>query len=630
MAEQVFRSIATEGKRIPTWDVESILTRAVYRALNNTGSNQLVNAEQLTYPANVDKNRVTTDAQLQLRLIAEKLCTRVERRYEKRLLQQREKDRVDTDRKLADIRAEYAEQMEMRKRELDRARLRLEEQFAEKDRLLRHKIELQLSEKESALEITRKSLETRVAELAMNKEQLDRAKAEFQAKFASDVEVLNQEWAKIRGKQEELRSAFRNEFDVEQQSLVERSADLEKENAELKKKLGDSNAELYQIRSQLTKVPVLEDDLRAANERIRLEVLERQRLSRCSYEVERLRDENAFLKEELEQLKSFARESRSQNAQKAAPTANKEESYLVKISELKTIIRMMSEKINSLTSERNYLREMLRGSRRDLVTDQQGRARAPQTSGALRDFRSRTQIRETDSSEDTSISSSSGCASDLRNIKQRFSTLEDLAKSENYDDFCRSVQGKVDRYSSPKKTVGNEPEKSAARQGPIAALATEYRIKDSDAASTGLSPAIEPASDALMSKPAASDQTAEQRQVQTDSVAQNQPSTAPVDTFAERLRARNELKRTLKFAAIARGEGPAKEETVPSKTQSPAEAEDVMGKYLALITTKRREEEEQKQTSTPKPKEDPTVEFPVQVEDVVVDKPTNSGDEIDW
>lgn len=580
MAEQVFRSIATEGKRIPTWDVESILTRAVYRALNNTGSNQLVNAEQLTYPANVDKNRVTTDAQLQLRLIAEKLCTRVERRYEKRLLQQREKDRVDTDRKLADIRAEYAEQMEMRKRELDRARLRLEEQFAEKDRLLRHKIELQLSEKESALEITRKSLETRVAELAMNKEQLDRAKAEFQAKFASDVEVLNQEWAKIRGKQEELRSAFRNEFDVEQQSLVERSADLEKENAELKKKLGDSNAELYQIRSQLTKVPVLEDDLRAANERIRLEVLERQRLSRCSYEVERLRDENAFLKEELEQLKSFARESRSQNAQKAAPTANKEESYLVKISELKTIIRMMSEKINSLTSERNYLREMLRGSRRDLVTDQQGRARAPQTSGALRDFRSRTQIRETDSSEDTSISSSSGCASDLRNIKQRFSTLEDLAKtldstidcvaaartgndqfavspdlypSENYDDFCRSVQGKVDRYSSPKKTVGNEPEKSAARQGPIAALATEYRIKDSDAASTGLSPAIEPASDALMSKPAASDQTAEQRQVQTDSVAQNQPSTAPVDTFAERLRARNELKRTLKFAAIARG-----------------------------------------------------------------------------
>lgn len=126
-------------------------------------------------------------------------------------------------------------------------------------------------------------------------------------------------------------------------------------------------------------------------------------------------------------------------------------------------------------------------------------------------------------------------------------------QSENYDDFCRSVQGKVDRYSSPKKTVGNEPEKSAARQGPIAALATEYRIKDSDAASTGLSPAIEPASDALMSKPAASDQTAEQRQVQTDSVAQNQPSTAPVDTFAERLRARNELKRTLKFAAIARG-----------------------------------------------------------------------------
>lgn len=39
--------------------MESILTRAVYRALNNTGSNQLVNAEQLTYPANVDKVRLS-------------------------------------------------------------------------------------------------------------------------------------------------------------------------------------------------------------------------------------------------------------------------------------------------------------------------------------------------------------------------------------------------------------------------------------------------------------------------------------------------------------------------------------------------------------------------------------------
>ncbi|KAK6012148.1 hypothetical protein OSTOST_22707, partial [Ostertagia ostertagi] len=86
-------------------------------ALNDSGS-QLVNVEYTKFPTSIDKSRITSDAQLQLRLVAERLCTRVERRYEKRLLQQREKDRVDTDRKLADIRAEYAEQMEMRRREV--------------------------------------------------------------------------------------------------------------------------------------------------------------------------------------------------------------------------------------------------------------------------------------------------------------------------------------------------------------------------------------------------------------------------------------------------------------------------------------------------------------------------------
>ncbi|KAK6017920.1 hypothetical protein OSTOST_16550, partial [Ostertagia ostertagi] len=380
--------------------------------------------------------------------------------------------------------------MEMRRRELERQRERLEEQFAEKDRVLRHKIELQLSEKESALEITRKSLETRLAELAMNKEHLDRAKAEFQAKFTSDVELLNQEWAKLSGKQEELRSYYRQEFEAEQKGMKEKSEELEKVNAALKRSLSESSAEIYQMRSQLSRMTSLEDELKIMSERLRKEVEERHRLSRCSYEADRLRDENAYLKEELEELKSVVRESKAKSSSTPVVNASREEAFLVKINELKNIIRVMSDKIASISSERDYLRQLLRDTRKEISSDSIVRMRGTLTAGGSKELRPRHQfLRYTDSSEETSASSSSVGSSDLRNIKKRFSTLEDLAKtldttidcvaaarsahgrvlgspdflvSEGYDDFCRSLKQNVDRYSSPKKPMLKEEESKKA------------------------------------------------------------------------------------------------------------------------------------------------------------------------
>ncbi|VDL68492.1 unnamed protein product [Nippostrongylus brasiliensis] len=141
---------------------------------------------------------------------------------------------------------------------LEREKRRLEEQYAEKDRTLRDRMQMQLSEKESVLEIARKSLETRMAEIVANKEHLDRAKADFHAKFAADVDSLNQEWAKICAKKEELKSVFRLEFEAEQRDLKEKSAALEKENALLKKKLKDCTMGLDEMQSKLTKMANLE------------------------------------------------------------------------------------------------------------------------------------------------------------------------------------------------------------------------------------------------------------------------------------------------------------------------------------------------------------------------------------
>ncbi|VDM56482.1 unnamed protein product [Angiostrongylus costaricensis] len=148
----------------------------------------IFNLKDLAVEQSFAMSLTTVDPHHQLRLVAEKLCARVERRYEKRLLQQREQDRADIDLKLADIRAEYSEQYSRYSLQLEREKARLEEQFAQKDRALRLNFSgleafyfCIVKEKESALEITRRSLETRLTELMLSKEQLDRVKAEFHA-----------------------------------------------------------------------------------------------------------------------------------------------------------------------------------------------------------------------------------------------------------------------------------------------------------------------------------------------------------------------------------------------------------------------------------------------------------------
>ncbi|KAJ1365788.1 hypothetical protein KIN20_026225 [Parelaphostrongylus tenuis] len=424
MADRLFKSVAAEGKGITSWDVENILTKAVYRALNV--NNHFAHVLGQHAPVNVDKNLTSADPHHQLRLVAEKLCARVERRYEKRLLQQREQDRADIDRKLADIRAEYSEQMEMRRRDLERKRVRLEEQFAQKDRALRHKLELELSEKESALEITRKSLETRLTELTLSKEHLDRVKVEFQAKFAADVELLNREWERVSGRKEELRAFYRQEFENEQQELLERSIELEKENVNLKKKVVDYETELSKMRSQLAILGNLQEDLKIANERIRKEVAENYRLSRCNYEAGRLREENAHLKEDIEQLRSLTAVVNVGSPVKDVRKSS-EELQSTKINELKMIIKMMGDKVNSLTSERDYLRDVLRFSHKDIYRIA-SRVRKTDANRSSSNKISHQNFRN--STEDSSVSSTlSGCGSDLQKIRKRFSVLDELAKT---------------------------------------------------------------------------------------------------------------------------------------------------------------------------------------------------------
>ncbi|VDL83350.1 unnamed protein product [Nippostrongylus brasiliensis] len=172
---------------------------------------------------------------------------------------------------------------------------------------------------------------------------------------------------------------------------------------------------------------------------------ERHRLTRCSFEADRLRDENVFLKEEIEQLKSILREQKSQVSKSRAEQID-DQVYSKKIKELRSILGSMSEKIGSLTCERDYLRGMLRDAQARISVGSKAMLH-PSTAPAK--LRSHIGVQGTDSGEDTSISSSSGCASDLRDIRKRFSNLEDLAKTLNTTIECVSAARSTKELSTP-------------------------------------------------------------------------------------------------------------------------------------------------------------------------------------
>ncbi|KIH64258.1 hypothetical protein ANCDUO_05433 [Ancylostoma duodenale] len=541
MADQVFRSIAAEAKRIPTWDVETILTRAVYRALNN--NTQF--AQALDHPpVNVDK----------LRLVAEKLCKRVERRYEKRLLHQRERDRAETDRKLNDIRNEYSEQMEVRRRD----------------------------EKENVLEITRKSLETRLTELTLSKEHLDRAKAEFHAKFTSDVEMLNREWERLSGKKEELRSVFKQEFEAEQQQLKEKSLELEKENIALKKKISESGTELFELRSKLSRVAAVEEDLQIANERLRKETEENHRLSRLKYEIERLREENAFLKEEIEQLKSISREPKAASSLKDSSKFPGEEVYQVKIRELKTIIKLMNDKITSVSSERDYLRDMLRAARKDVFRETVAKKKEHPVGKPSTTYRFIFLFPKIRSSP-------------VKKVGEELSENPGISNPSIYSQEVPrlGVQQHEEEDETP-RVVDLARRRSSADQRTLVSLETAEEHRTPPRASV-------------------------------EKVSNDPVPAAP--SFAERLRARNEASRKLKFSLDPEKSTMEEEAESLQNTDPSGSPDNPMEKYMALITKQGANDEQRPTSKTDQPA---AASLPFEVEDVHVDKPGDSEDEIEW
>ncbi|KAK6037275.1 hypothetical protein COOONC_25220 [Cooperia oncophora] len=119
-------------------------------------------------------------------------------------------------------------------------------------------------------------------------------------------------------------------------------------------------------------------------------------------------------------------------------------------------------------------------------------------------------------------------------------------------------------------------------------------------------------------------------QSSTASVAAAVPGDT-TSSFAERLKARNEMKRTIKFPTMTAKEEPEKDNAAEPKAPPSSETDDVMGRYLALISAKPEEKEQSAPMSVVRPSENiaPESDF-LDLEEVVIDKEPDFEDEIEW
>ncbi|RCN37393.1 hypothetical protein ANCCAN_16713 [Ancylostoma caninum] len=322
----------------------------------------------------------------------------------------------------------------------------------------------------------------------------------------------------------------------------------------------------------------------------------------------------------------------------------------------------MNDKITSVSSERDYLRDMLRAARKDVFREAAAKRKEHSVGKFITTSSSRKFLRNTDSSEDTSMSSSSLSerGSDLRNIQERFATLENLAKtldttidcvaaarsmahdeyaispalstSENYDDFCRSLKKSVNLYSSPVKKVGEESSENPVISNPS--------IYSQEVPRSGVEQHGEEDETPRVVDLARRRSSADQRTLVSLETAEEErtPARVPVEeassdpvpagtSFAERLRARNEASRKLKFS-LDPEKSSMEEEAKPLQNGGPSGSpNNAMETYMALVS---KQGANDGQRSTSKTDQPAAASLPFEIEDVHVDKPGDSEDEIEW
>ncbi|CAO4374005.1 unnamed protein product [Caenorhabditis nigoni] len=492
-SKQQLGNLKREGIGKQHFDMESILTRSLYRVLNNTTH---VPTTMTSKNQNVDKtnfsdrkstvaiarpnnhqigNASVVDIDMQMRLLAQEICGRVERKYERKLDEARERDRRDTERRLVSIRSEYEAKYQLQLGKLEKEKVRLLDQIAERERTLEHRMEMRSAEREHDLAAKQRTVENRAIELTLNKENFEKTREEWQRKMDGELEELRLERERLEVAASKTTDRRRSEMAIEAEVNMwkKRTSELEHDANDTRKRIGDLMEENFHLKDQTRSVSQVKRELEVTmmslNE-TRDELSASKVENRRTGDYDQIKEENEQLKLEIERL----RLKTTQRIQTAVEETIAE--YSAKESKWKRIaglsqkrIEVLTEKLKDSENERDFLRQ-----ERKTMQKMVGRGGSMGHNQSQSHHKSNSKVMFQSISRSNSTSSLSDGELEILNIRQRIQNLDVIAKEldasvehfssgtsrktfdknesnvELYDDFCRALHSAVlDEEGSP-------------------------------------------------------------------------------------------------------------------------------------------------------------------------------------
>lgn len=444
-------------------------------------------------------NSSAVDMDMQMRLLAQEICGRVERKYERKLDEARDRDRRDTERRLVAIRSEYDAKYQLQLTKLEKEKARMMDHVTERERTLEHRMEMRSAEKEHDLAAKQRMVENRALELSLNKENFEKYREEWQRKIDGEVEELRLQRERIEVATSKTKERKRGELALEAELKMwkKRTEELEQDADATRKKIGEMMEENFRLKDQIGVVNQVKKELEVTilslNE-TRDELAASRVEVRRTGDYDQLKEENDRLRIEVSNFNSSADPSfstlqierlRLQSAQKTQTAVDETISeYSAKEAKWKRIaglsqqrIAVLTEKYKDIEMERDILRQELKTTQK-LVGN-----------SSKKNCHSKSAHRSVSPSESTSSLSEGEL--EIMNIRQRIHNLDEIAREldasiehfsitgkrktfdknesnvELYDDFCRALHSAVDDEgfpiqltSSPQKPLTKKMQKS--------------------------------------------------------------------------------------------------------------------------------------------------------------------------
>ncbi|PAV89678.1 hypothetical protein WR25_16695 [Diploscapter pachys] len=334
---------------LANFDIENLLTNAVIRVLDKGNSlcDRQPGSSVVRYhgPAYAQPNLPSTsnaakkhDARLQIRIVAEHIVQKLERRYEERMEREMSRQRERAERRINQLREEYNMARKELMNTMEKLRQQYEQECRERLRQKEQQLTIAYSEKEATIEIERKLIQNRANELWMNKEQFDKMKDQFRLKMEKDLELLGLEREKLEmmpcrcGKIREFRRIYREDDVLNAEQEISAQEKLWKFELDIRQK---------------------EDELRRAEDSRRADELmwekERQRMNR---EIEQVKNDHG---DELKRKEDVWRRRMESFEQQNEELLKERSRMSNKISELETELEQVSKQLK--TTQKTLLGE---------------------------------------------------------------------------------------------------------------------------------------------------------------------------------------------------------------------------------------------------------------------------------